>query len=95
MEMDLAGPFYMRCIGNCDYVFRKGEERFPGVYDASSFKQWCLAVIENGRQKAREIEISTEKEKQDEITLLKKLDEMINTTERAFEVLKLRENKRK
>ena len=96
MELDLAGPFHnMRCKGHCDYVFRKCEERFPGVFDASSFKQWCLAIIEKGRQKSREIEIGTEKEKQDKITLLKKLDEMINTTERAFEVIKLREDQRK
>src|SRR5215510_10691378 len=87
MELKLAGPFFnMRSKGNCDYVFRKGEERFPGVCDASSFKQWCLAVIEDARRKVQEAAISTEKEYQDKVTLLMKIDEIMKTTELAFKV---------
>ncbi len=88
----LAGPFYTISIrGNCDYVYRDKEGRFPGVTNADTFRKWALNLAEKYKKEVGVFISENETEESGRKELLKRANTMIELVEFAYQIQKSRE----
>lgn len=87
----LAGPlFNITQDGNCDYVYNDKENRFPGVVDSESFKDWASKLVDEYKSKLLEFEPRNEMEQSDHSILLNKVEMMNKTVMMAYHIQKER-----
>ncbi len=92
----LAGPLYtIYKDGNCDYVFRDREGRFPGVSDANTFRSWALGVAERYRRAVLAFAPVDNTETADQAVLLDQADRMRELADLAWRVQTEREQERR
>ena len=85
----LAGPLYsILTNGNCNYVFKDDEKRFPGVATVEEFRSWATQLAEKYRKGVEDFEVSNETEARDRAKLLEKAIAMHRAAELAYQIQK-------
>lgn len=65
-----AGPMYsVLQNGNHDYVYEDKGNRFPGVTDSASFKQWGMSVADEYKARVQVLEAQNAEEEEDKQVL--------------------------
>lgn len=86
----LAGPMHSLFEGGeCDYVF-DDPSRFPGVANAESFLEWCLAVVSDFRKIVVSVRPSSVEEQRDCARYLEIADKMEQLSRIAYRIVKKR-----
>jgi hypothetical protein len=84
----LAGPLYsIKTNGNCNYVYKDKEKRFPGVTNASTFRKWAINLVSEYKKELLEFKPSGDIEEIEHKMLLKKSDLMQKAADLAFQIL--------
>lgn len=91
----LAGPLYnITQDGNCDYVYHDKDNRFPGVVDSASFKNWASKLVDEYKIKLLEFKPKNEIEQSEHSVLLRKVEMMNKTVIMAYRIQKKRDGMR-
>jgi hypothetical protein len=85
----LAGPLYsILTDGNCNYVFKDSEKRFPGVTTVEDFRAWSFQLAEKYRKGVEAFQTSNSAEAADREQLLEKAIAMHRVAELAYQIQK-------
>ncbi len=85
----LAGPLYsIKTNGNCNYVYKDKENRFPGVTNAITFRKWANNLASEYKNKLLEFKPFGDIEEIEHGMLLKKADTMQKAADLAFQIQK-------
>lgn len=85
----LVGPLYnILKYGNCDYIFKKDEKRFPGVATVEDFRLWAMQLAEEYRKGVEGFLALNSTEAADQAKLLEKAIAMHRVAELAYQIQK-------
>ena len=88
----LGGPLYnVYEKGNCDYVYRDNESRFPRVTNADTFRNWALDLVAKYRKGIEAFVPENQAEEIGRNILLQKAEFLAELVELAYQILKSRE----
>ena len=89
----LCGPLYsIYTSGNCDYVFKDKDGRFPEVIDLESFLKWCIELVQKYQSQVINIQTTTSQESEDKEIILQHAQKMKDLSRLAYEIQKEHKN---